>query len=377
MRLCLVCPYSWSFPGGVVEHLDSLAAHLMGRGHEVSILAPNDPLDLRTRLLHPGLGRHDPPPPYVTTIGRSIPLPSNGSLANIAFSPSVFRRVRRALREQQPHVIHIHEPLLPLVSWAAMMAARELRIPTVGTFHANYPEGCTHYTLFEPVLRPLFQRLSAAIAVSQTAAETTAAHFPGDYQVVPNGVDVRRFRPSGSERNPNQILFVGRPASRKGLPLLLDALPRVLERVPDARLLIVGSDFEELKIPKRLLSSIEVAGIVNGEDLVANMHSSSLLCAPSTGGESFGIVLIEAMAAGLPVVATSIPGYEAVVNSGENGVLVPPGDSGALARALVSLLQDPERRSELSMAGQLSVMRYDWPRIVTTLEDVYARVSRL
>jgi phosphatidyl-myo-inositol alpha-mannosyltransferase len=376
VKLCMVSPYSWSFPGGVIEHIDSLAGHLDHRGHEVRVVAPNDPLDLRTRMLHPKLGRHGPLPDRVTPVGRSVPLPSNGSLGNVAFSPRAFRTVRRAIRRQRPDVVHVHEPLVPLVSWAAVDAARAMKIPIVGTFHANYPTGCMHYRAFRSVLRPLSHALDVRIAVSPTAAETVAELFPGDYRIIPNGVDVSRFKPLGIPRHPGQVLFVGRPVARKGLPVLLKSFSVVLERAPSARLVIVGSAPENVKLPKKLLSSVEVRGMVDEEELVAYMRSSSLLCAPSTGGESFGMVLIEAMAAGLPVVASDIPGYEAVVSSGKNGVLVPPGDPGALADALVALLTDPARRTKLSLAGQASASRYDWSRIAAALEDVYLRLTR-
>lgn len=375
MRICLVSPYSWSFPGGVMEHIDSVAVHLERRGHEVEVLAPNDPLDLRTRMLHPKLGRHGSLPARVTPVGRSMPLPSNGSLANVAFSPTVFRAVRRTVRARRPDVLHVHEPLVPLASWAAMGVANELGIPTVGTFHANYPNGCAHYRIFKPVLAPYFERLSARIAVSPTAAATSAACFPGEYRIIPNGVDVGRFRPTGEPRDPNRVLFVGRPVARKGLTVLLKALPALLERVPDVRLVIVGSAPGDVKVPKRLLSSVEVLGAVNGEALVSSMHTSSVLCAPSIGGESFGVVLVEAMAAGLPIVASDIPGYEAVVTSGKDGVLVPPGDANALAGALADLLLDHSRRAELSAAGSVSAERYDWSLIATELEGVYLDVT--
>ena len=171
------------------------------------------------------------------------------------------------------------------------------------------------------------------------------------------------------------MLFVGRPVARKGLPVLLAAFPTVLERVPDARLVIVGSAPQDVKLPKRLLSSVEVRGTADEEELVACMQSSSLLCAPSTVGESFGMVLIEAMAAGLPVVASDIPGYEAVVTSGEDGMLVPPGNPGSSADTLVALLLDPGCRARLSLSGQTSTGRYDWSRIATELEEVYLRLT--
>jgi phosphatidylinositol alpha-mannosyltransferase len=256
-----------------------------------------------------------------------------------------------------------------------MDVATEMGIPTVGTFHANYPKRCAHYEVFEPVLAPYFRKLSARIAVSPTAAATSASCFPGEYRIIPNGVDVVRFRPTGVTRDPNRVLFVGRPVARKGLAVLLRALPALLETAPDARLVIVGSAPEDVRMPKRLLSSVEIRGAVDREALVSCMHSSSVLCAPSTGGESFGMVLVEAMAAGLPIVASDIPGYEAVVTPGKEGVLVPPRDSNALAGALAGLLLHPSRREALSAAGRISAERYDWSLVAAELEDVYLEVT--
>lgn len=375
MKVCLVTPYSWSFPGGVLEHVDALADHLERRGHEVSVMAPNDPLDLRTRMLHPKLGRHGNLPNRVIPVGRSVPLPSNGSLANLAFSPAVFGKVRRAIARHRPDIVHVHEPLIPPVSWAAVRSAKALGIPVVGTFHAHYPDGCYHYRLFEKALNPFFRKLDSRIAVSPTAAHTAAEYFPADYRVIPNGVDVERFRPAGDSRNPNEILFVGRPDGRKGLPALLQAFPRVLKRCPDARLVIIGSRPEQVKLPKPLLSSVELRGVVDEREIVRAMHSASLLCAPSTGAESFGIILIEALAAGLPVLASEIPGYRAVITPGHDGMLVSPGEPDVLADTLANLLQDGELRTRLSRAGLNTARRYDWPNVVGEVEAVYETVS--
>ena len=371
VKVCLVTPYSWSFPGGVLEHVDALADHLERQGHEVSVMAPNDPLDLRTHILHPKLGRHGDLPKRVIPVGRSVPLPSNGSLANLAFSPAVFRKVRRAIERYRPDVVHVHEPLLPPVGWAAVRSAKELGIPVVGTFHAHYPDGCYHYRLFKKALEPFFRKLDARIAVSATAAHTAAEYFPGEYRVIPNGVDVERFEPSGAGRKPDEVLFVGRRDGRKGLPVLLRAFPGVLKRCPDARLVVVGSRPEQVKLPKALLSSVEVRGVVDEPGIVDAMHSASVLCAPSTGGESFGIVLIEALASGLPILASDIPGYRAVVTPGEDGVLIPSGDPDALAEALTGLLLDGERRARFSEAGLQTARRYDWPNVAGEVEAVY------
>ena len=181
MRICIVSPYSWSFPGGVIEHVTSAARHLGYRGHEVWIAAPDDPLDLRTRFLHPKLGRHGKLPENVIPLGRSVPLPSNGSLANIAFSPRVFRATERAISDIEPDVVHVHEPFLPLVSWAAIKAARERRIPIAATFHAHYPDGCAHYRLWGWAARRfLAPDIDAWIAVSPKAAQTASEHFSAE-----------------------------------------------------------------------------------------------------------------------------------------------------------------------------------------------------
>jgi phosphatidyl-myo-inositol alpha-mannosyltransferase len=376
MKICINAPYAWAFPVGVLEHADSLADHLERWGHVVRVVTPNDPLDLLTRLLHRRLGRHGATPARVTSVGRSVPLSSNGTFVNVAFSPRAFFAARRTVKRLRPDIVHVHEPLVPPVCWGAIQAAKELGVPVVGTFHAHYPDGCYHYKIFKSVLSPFYGALDAKIAVSPMAAKTVAEHFPGEIRTIPNGVDVNRFKPTGTLRNPDEILFVGRPDTRKGLSVLLDALPAILKKVPEARLVIVGSHPEDVKLPKELLSSVEVRGMLDDDELVRAMHSTSVLCAPSTGAESFGIVLIEAMAAGLPVLASGIPGYDAVVTHEKDGVLVPPGDPAALANGLVGLLQDPERRKRLSKAGLISARRYDWPHVTTEIEGVYRELVR-
>ena len=376
MKICINAPYTWAFPVGVLEHADSLADHLERWGHVVRVVTPNDPLDLLTRLLHRRLGRHGATPARVTSVGRSVPLSSNGTFVNVAFSPRAFFAAKRTVKRLRPDIVHVHEPLVPPVCWGTIQAAKELGVPVVGTFHAHYPDGCYHYKIFKQVLSPFYGALDAKIAVSPMAAKTVAEHFPGEIRTIPNGVDVNRFKPTGTLRNPDEILFVGRPDTRKGLSVLLDALPAILKKVPEARLVIVGSHPEDVKLPKELLSSVEVRGMLDDDELVRAMHSTSVLCAPSTGAESFGIVLIEAMAAGLPVLASGIPGYDAVVTDEKDGVLVPPGDPAALANGLVGLLQDPERRKKLSKAGLITARRYDWPRVTTEIEGVYRELVR-
>jgi phosphatidylinositol alpha-mannosyltransferase len=367
----------------VLEHVDALATQMEIRGHHVCVIAPNDPLDLRTHLLHPKLGRHGPLPSRVEPAGRSVPVPLNGSLANLAFSPSAWGAVRRAVRRQMPDVMHVHEPLVPVIGWAALAAAEASRIPVVGTFHASYPEKEAYYRTFRAVKKlvdPIDRAnriMKARVAVSPLAARTASRYFPGEYRIVPNGVDTRRFAPPASpERDSNLVLFVGRPEARKGLPVLLRAFGEVLYEVPEARLEIVGSRPEDVKLPKHLLSSVRVRGMLDERELVEAMHSASVLCAPSIGSESFGVVLIEALAAGLPVLASDIPGYNAVITRGKEGILVPPGDPQALAAELVRLLKDPALRARLSNEGLVTARRYDWPQVASEIEEIYRSVVK-
>jgi phosphatidylinositol alpha-mannosyltransferase len=375
VRICLVAPYSWAFPVGVLEHADSLGDHLERRGHVVEVVAPNDPMDRLTRLLHRSLGRHGDLPERITPVGRSVPLPSNGTYVNVAFSPRAFLTAKRAVKRFRPDIVHVHEPLVPPVCWGAIWAAKELGVPAVGTFHSHYPDGCYHYATFKRVLSPFYGALDAKIAVSPMAAKTVADHFAGEIHTIPNGVDVDRFGYTHILRSPNEVLFLGRPATRKGLSVLLNALPVVLRELPETRLVIAGSHPEDVKLPKKLLSSVEVRGMLDDDELVHAMHTASVLCAPSVGGESFGIVLIEAMAAGLPVLASDIPGYDAVVTYERDGVLVPPADASALAEALVGLLRDPKYRERLSEAGLNTARRYDWPLITAEIEEVYLTLN--
>lgn len=375
MRICLVLPYSWSFPSGVQRHVDSLAARLERQGHEVAVISPCDPPDFVTRAIHSHPGCQMPPE-RVRTVGRTLPMSSNGTQVGVACSPAAYFRVRRAVRKLRPDVVHVHEPLVPPVGWAAVRAAKSLDIPVVGTFHAHYTNGCTHYRVFRPLLAPIFRALDAPVAVSGMAKKTVADHFSGEFRVVPNGVDAESFAPgtSATRRDPHEVLFVGRHDDRKGLSVLLAAFTRLSETMSEAKLTIVGSRPEEVRLPEALLSSVEVRGVVSEEGLIRAMHSASVLCAPSVGAESFGMVLIEAMAAGLPVLASDIPGYDVVVTPGKDGVLVPPGDPGALASGLENLLRNHSLRESLSRAGISTARRYDWSRIAAAMEEVYDSV---
>ncbi|AHY45664.1 Glycosyltransferase [Rubrobacter radiotolerans] len=377
MRVCVVSPYSWAFPNGVPKHVSLLSDHLKQRGHEVAVISPDDPPDRITRLLHPRLGNVRPLPGRISPVGRTLSLYSNGTLIGIALSPRVFTATRRAMERFRPDVVHVHEPLVPLAGWAAVRAAKGLGVPVVGTFHAHYPDGCAHYRYFDRILAPVYRSLDARVAVSAMAAKTVVRHFGGEFRIVPNGVDLERFScpQGGGARNRREILFVGRSAPRKGLPVLLDAFERLLGDLPQARLVIVGSQRKEVPLPESVSRNVEVRGMVSEGELVRAMCSASVLCAPSVRAESFGMVLIEAMAAGLPVLASDIPGYDSVVSHGKNGLLSPPGDPEALKDALLGLLGDPALRERLAAEGRRDARRYAWATLAGELESVYRSVG--
>ena len=355
MKVLLVCPYSWSTPGGVGAHVANLSRALRVHGHEVRVLAPSE------GDVEPG----------VLSVGRSIPIPYNGSVARLAFGPRVAGRIRIALRRYRPDVVHVHEPFAPS---AGLLTLLNTRKPVVATFHASIVRSRA-YRIAAPALRPLYRRLAARIAVSEEARRTVEEIFGGGLRVIPNGVDWSQFStlppPDGS-----LIVFIGRMERRKGAAVLVDAFTRLRERVPDAELLLVGEGPErravEAAVPVAMRDAVMFAGRVAPAELGEVFRRSAVACAPSLGGESFGIVLLEAMSAARPVVASSIPGYAAVVRDGVDGILVPPGDPAALAAALERVLADPSRAREMGEAGRERARRYDWPTVAAEIEEVYA-----
>jgi phosphatidylinositol alpha-mannosyltransferase len=355
MKVLIVSPYSWSVPGGVGAHVGHLARALRERGHEVRIVAPSE------GDVEPG----------VVSVGRSIPIPYNGSIARLAFGPRVALRIRVALRRARPDIVHVHEPFAPSVGLLALL---NTRLPVVGTFHASIARSRA-YRIAGPALRPLYRRLAARIAVSEEARRTVEQVFgKGDVTVIPNGVEWSRFSslppPSGS-----LILFVGRMEKRKGAAVLVEAFTRLAERRPDAELVLAGEGPEratvEKAIPEVLRDRVMFTGRVDPAELAEVFGRAAVVAAPSLGGESFGIVLLEAMSAGRPVVASSIPGYAAVVRDGVDGVLVPPGDPVALAEALDGVLADAAKARAMGEAGRERARRYDWPVVAAEVEAVY------
>jgi phosphatidylinositol alpha-mannosyltransferase len=366
LRIGIVCPYSFDVPGGVQFHVRDLAEHLVDAGHDVSVLAPADD--------------DTPLPWYVEAAGRAVPVKYNGSVARLTFGPVSAARVRRWLGEGDFDVLHLHEPISPSLSMLALWAATG---PIVATFHTANLRSRTMQAAF-PILRPSLEKISARIAVSEDARRTVVEHFGGDAVVIPNGVYVDRFasapvRPQwrGTPERPT-VAFVGRiDEPRKGLPVLAAAVPAVLAARPGTRFLVLGrGDGEEAlaELGPAERAAVELLGPLGDEEKAALLRSVDVYVAPHTGGESFGIVLVEAMSAGAPVVASDLGAFRRVLDDGAVGLLVPAGEPQPLASALLRLLADPAERSRLSLAASGAVRRYDWDRVARQVLAVYETV---
>jgi phosphatidylinositol alpha-mannosyltransferase len=371
VRVAIVSPYSWTYPGGVNRHVEELADELVGRGHELRVLAPWDPPGRVTRALHHGRAEVRRRPDYVAPLGRTKAFGANGSVSNIGIFPDNLVKLRRELNAFAPDVVHVHEPPAGPISWDALSYGGA---PVVATFHAYSTKPLLNHVATLAGMRRKLNQTAARIAVSQAAAWTGRRWFGGEYAVVPNGVDLTAA-PQG-EKTPSErlrLLFVGRPEERKGLPILLSAFAALVEHV-DAELVVVGS---ERSAVLRWLSDpvaaerIHALGRVNDEELWRRLGEADLLCAPSLLGESFGMVLTEAFAAGTPVVASNIAGYADVVTDGSDGILVPPADPQALAETLQSLSFRRDRLARMSVEARASAERYAWPRVAERIEGVY------
>ena len=363
MKIGIVCPYTWDVPGGVQAHIRDLADLLIELGHQVSVLAPIDEPE-QAEL-----------PPYVVAAGRALPVPYNGSVARLAFGPLSLTRTRRWLREGNFDVLHLHEPTVPSLSMLACFAARG---PMVATFHTATTRSRA-LQMFGTALQPGLEKITGRIAVSPAARRVVVEHLGGDAVLVPNGVNVKRFQ--GAKPFPRTgptVCFLGRiDEPRKGLAVLLEALPELVQLVPDVRLLVAGpGDVEQVReaIPVGLRDRVELLGMVSDADKARVYATGNVYCAPNTHGESFGIVLIEAMAAGTPVVASDLEAFRRVLENGSAGVLVPVGDAAALAAALAALLVDPSRQRALAAAGAAAVLQYDWSTVARQIVEVYETV---
>jgi phosphatidylinositol alpha-mannosyltransferase len=364
VKVGLVCPYSLDIPGGVQAHVSDLARVLIGMGHQVSMLAPGD-----DDAEHPD---------YVVPAGRSVRIPYNGSVARLAFGPVSYTRVRRWIRAGDFDVLHVHEPVAPSLSLLATMVADG---PIVATFHTSNPRS-RMLAAFQPVLQPFMEKITGRIAVSELARQVQVEHLDGDAVVIPNGVDVQFFASAqplaGYPRTGGTIGFIGRfDESRKGMAVLLEAARLMLVRHPRLQLLVAGSgDHDDLmkEAGPALGGRLVNLGRVSDVDKARLLRSVDVYCAPNTGGESFGIILTEALSAGTPVVASDLDAFAAVLDGGRAGVLSPVEDAPALAAALSDLLDHPEKGRALAACGRQLVAAYDWTTVARTVIKVYETV---
>jgi phosphatidylinositol alpha-mannosyltransferase len=375
VRIALLSPYSWTYPGGVTRHIDALAGELRTAGHDVRVIAPYDPDDELSRRLHRGAR---PQPATVdedfVSLGRTVGIPANGAVSNLSVSPQAVFDMRRELRDGNYDVLHMHEPVAPTLCWDALCSLGTL--PLVGTFH-TYSENLLTNGAAAVGLggRRRMNRLHARIAVSEAAAWTARRFYGGRYTVVPNGVLIPAGAPGGATRaaeEPLRILFVGQAVERKGLPILLRAFEALREQLP-ASLTLVGANEDEVAHMMLDDRGVTALGKVSEERKLAELQRAQVLCAPSLGGESFGMVLTEAFAAGTPVLASDIPGYRDVVRDGRDGVLVPAGDPLALAQALRGLALDEPRRERMAASARERAQRFAWPAVAAEVLESYER----
>jgi phosphatidylinositol alpha-mannosyltransferase len=379
VRIALVSPYSWTYPGGVTRHIEALSAELIAQGHEPEILAPFDPDDGLSVRLHRGARPQlvEPPANFVP-LGRTIGIPANGAVSNLTGTPHSVFAIRNALRNGGYDVAHIHEPIVPLIGFDALMSSGEL--PLVGTFH-TYSTNPVSNGIGAVVMggRRRMNRLHARIAVSEAAAWTAQRFFGGHYRIVPNGVLLPTSEESTTDArdpverehdDPLRILFIGQAVERKGLPVLLRAFEALREHIP-ATLTLVGASAEE--IAPMLLDDrgVRALGKVSEQQKAEELARAEVLCAPSLRGESFGMVLTEAFAASTPVVASDIPGYRDVARDGLDSLLVPPGDALALAEALRTLALDSARRASMAAAAREHAERFSWTHVAEEVVEVY------
>jgi phosphatidylinositol alpha-mannosyltransferase len=365
MRIGMVCPYSFDVPGGVQAHVAELSAVLIGLGHEVSVLAPAD----EDTVL----------PDYVVNGGRAIAVRYNGSVARLSFTPTNFSRVRKWIRGNDFDVLHLHEPNAPSLTMMALMIAEG---PIVATFHTSTTKSRMLST-FSGVLQPFLEKITGRIAVSDLARRWQVEALGADAVEIPNGVHVGAFAEAeplpGYPRAGGTLAFLGRyDEPRKGMPVLLAALPALLEDHPGLEVLVVGGgDVDALRraAGEEVFAHLRLLGQVSDAEKASALRSADVYCAPNTGGESFGIVLVEAMAAGTAVAASDLEAFRRVLQDGAAGALVPNGDAAAWSRTLHGLLADADRRAALVRAGNTAVRAYDWPVVAQQVLRVYETVT--
>jgi phosphatidylinositol alpha-mannosyltransferase len=368
LKIALVSPYDFAYPGGVANHISALGREFTKMGHEVKIIAPASK----------GVTSSD----KLIRLGRAWPTPSSGSVARITLTPWLASKVKPLLEREKFDVIHLHEPLVPMLCTTVL---RLSRTANVGTFHAMDSRS---YTLWKPFtilfLKKWFRRLDGKIAVSKPAKDFISKHFPGDYTIIPNGVDLEHFSPKVApiekfKDGKLNILFVGRQEKRKGVNYLLGAYKKVRKEIGNCRLILVGpstrwSRSYEKQVKRRGLKDIIFVGYVSQEDLPRYYQTADIVCSPATGRESFGLILLEAMAMGKPIVASNIDGYASVVSHGVEALMVPPKNKRMLAQALISLASDAKLRQEMGARGKLKAASYGWDHIAQQVMEYYQTV---
>ena len=365
LRIGLFAPYDLARAGGVNNQIRSQARALRRIGHEVCIFGPSS----------------GPLPDGEVALCGSVSLTVSGTESGLGLDPTSAWRVSRLLDRERFDIVHVHEPLTPILPWFVLYSARA---PIVGTFHVHREEGHRFYPIGRPFLAPLTRRLAYRIAVSEAARRTVATYFPGEYDIVPNGIDVDEFcaprpRPEAVAPDRPHVLYVGRLEGRKGIDHLIRAMATVQQRIAHARLLVIGEGPDRGRLVALASSSTVDArflGRLDDAELPAYFQWTDVVSSPALGGESFGIVLLEAMACGKPIVASHIEGYAALIGDADCGVLVPPGDAGALAAALGRLLDDEELRRKLGARGRVAARQYDWPVLADRLVTIYERIRQ-
>jgi phosphatidylinositol alpha-mannosyltransferase len=359
LRIGLVCPYGWDTPGGVRKHVQDLAEYLIAKGHYVSVLAPV--IDEASV------------PDYVVSAGKPISIPYNGAVARVLFGPIAFSRVRHWISNGNFDLLHLHEPAIPSISLLACWAAEG---PLVGTFHAAAKRQKAIFAI-GPILEPVIEKLTARIAVSEAARETLTEHLETDAVVVPNGIyaDLYRDGQVRAEWSGNTLGFIGRyEEPRKGLSVLLEALPIIARFAPDVRVLVAGpgdSKDVESEIDPQLRHRFKFLGRISEKEKADFLSSVALYIAPNTGGESFGIILAEALAGGAAVVASDIPAFDSLLGNGEYGALFQSENPQDLAKVVIDLLRDADKRKSLAQRGKVYAQRFDWDVVAKDIFSIY------
>lgn len=358
LNIGIVCPYGWDAPGGVQAHIADLRQYLVNKGHSVSVLAPT--------------ADEDALPDWVVSAGKPISIPYNGAVARVLFGPVAFAKVKQWISDNEFDLLHLHEPAIPSISLLACWAAEG---PMVGTFHASAKKQKASFAIV-PILEPVIEKLTARIAVSEAARETLIAHLETDAVVIPNGIYAAKM--AGKVRlewSGETLGFMGRfNEPRKGLKVLIDALPIISRFLPDIKVLVAGpGDPEEFlkEIDPELRSRIQFLGKLSEEEKADFMSSVGAYVGPNTGGESFGIILAEALAGGAAVVASDIPAFAAVLQDGKYGKLFKSEDSTDLAKVIIELFRNKESRDQLAREGQKYAQKFDWDVVANDIFEVY------